>query len=92
MTPRSRLLLPMVLPPLQGLEDVGMPGFRVCGKGSLVLPSAVNVAESLVEDPKHREDAVAGTIGAADMRARCGDVRDGRADSTCELGGMRELL
>ena len=56
MTPGSPFLLPTVLPPLQESERVNIPGFQKRGRGSSVLPSAVNVVDDLGEEPKTRED------------------------------------
>lgn len=82
----------MVFPPLQELKCVSMPGFQVRGKGNLAFLSAVNVVDVLVEDPEHREGVVADTIGATDMRARCGEFPDGKSDATCTLGDLHELI
>mmetsp|Transcript_15041 Transcript_15041/g.28232 ORF Transcript_15041/g.28232 Transcript_15041/m.28232 type:complete len:201 (+) Transcript_15041:1285-1887(+) len=87
------LLFAMVLPQLEELKDVCMPGLQVHGEGALPLATAlVDVARGLIEVPEHGDEAVAVAVGAPDVRAACADVRDSHANPARRLGDQSALL
>mmetsp|Transcript_85769 Transcript_85769/g.191778 ORF Transcript_85769/g.191778 Transcript_85769/m.191778 type:complete len:753 (-) Transcript_85769:7-2265(-) len=90
---RALLLLAVVLPHLQEVEDVRVPGLQVHGEGALALAAAlVHVARGLVEVPEHGHQAVAVAVGAADVGALRANVGDGHADAARRLRDEGALL
>mmetsp|Transcript_15039 Transcript_15039/g.28221 ORF Transcript_15039/g.28221 Transcript_15039/m.28221 type:complete len:332 (+) Transcript_15039:1279-2274(+) len=91
--PRTLLFLAVVLPELQEVQYVRVPGLQVHGKGPLPLAAPlVHIARSLVEVPQHGHEAVGVAVGAADVGPPGPDVGDRHADAACGLGDQRALL
>mmetsp|Transcript_5519 Transcript_5519/g.9404 ORF Transcript_5519/g.9404 Transcript_5519/m.9404 type:complete len:237 (-) Transcript_5519:794-1504(-) len=75
--PRPLLLLAVVLPELEELLDILVPGFEVDGEGSLPLAaSLIAVAGRVVEDSEHGDEAVGLAVGASDVTILSPDVVD----------------
>mmetsp|Transcript_91538 Transcript_91538/g.165287 ORF Transcript_91538/g.165287 Transcript_91538/m.165287 type:complete len:286 (-) Transcript_91538:495-1352(-) len=84
--PGALLLLAVILPHLQEVEDICMPRLQVHGKGTLALASTlIHVPRRLVEVPEHRDQPVAVTVGPSDVGALGTHVRDSNSDATCTL-------
>merc|ERR1719234_1894906 len=91
--PCPLLLLAMVLLQVKEVKDIGMPGFKVDGKSSRPLVSAlVDIASSVVEHPQHRHQAIAVAVGAGNVGSTCPDVVDVEPDPPGRLGDESALL
>mmetsp|Transcript_42581 Transcript_42581/g.101499 ORF Transcript_42581/g.101499 Transcript_42581/m.101499 type:complete len:246 (-) Transcript_42581:617-1354(-) len=91
--PSALLLLAVVLPQLQKVEDVSVPRLQVHGKGALALaPTLVHVSGSFVEVPQHWHQPVAFAVGAPDVGAGGADVGDGHTDASRRFGDLGTLL
>mmetsp|Transcript_73024 Transcript_73024/g.201524 ORF Transcript_73024/g.201524 Transcript_73024/m.201524 type:complete len:261 (-) Transcript_73024:541-1323(-) len=87
------LLFPVVLPQLDEIEDVCVPGLQVNGKRALALAAALmDKAGRLVEVAQQWHQPIAVTIGAADVGALRADVRDCKANTPSRLGDQSALL
>mmetsp|Transcript_39892 Transcript_39892/g.95426 ORF Transcript_39892/g.95426 Transcript_39892/m.95426 type:complete len:263 (+) Transcript_39892:3-791(+) len=87
------LLLTMVLPQFEEVEDVTMPRLHVHREGALTLAATlVDVARRLVEVPKQRHKAVAVAVRAPNVGALCADVGHGHPNATSAFRDERALL
>mmetsp|Transcript_33612 Transcript_33612/g.60520 ORF Transcript_33612/g.60520 Transcript_33612/m.60520 type:complete len:225 (-) Transcript_33612:149-823(-) len=85
--PRALFFLPVILPQVQHVEDIGMPRFDVDGEGSWSFPAAlVDVVGCRVEDAKHGYEAVGDATGAFDECSAGSDFVDTEADASGGLG------
>ncbi len=89
----AHLLLAVVLLELEEVEHVGVPGLQVDGEAALALAAAlVHVAGGVVEHAQHGHDAVAGAVGALDVRALGAQVVHAEADAAGALADLGALL
>ena len=91
--PGAGLLLAVVLAEVEPVEDVRVPRLEVDGECAFPLAAAlVDVPRGVVKDAKHGDDAVGGSVGAADVGRGGADVVDGQTDAAGGLGDARALL
>ena len=91
--PGSLLLLPVVLPQVQEVEDVRVPGLQVDGEGpGSLVPALVDVPGSVVEDPQHGHEAVTVAVGPGNVGAGGANAVDIEADTSGRLGDEGALL
>mmetsp|Transcript_39897 Transcript_39897/g.95443 ORF Transcript_39897/g.95443 Transcript_39897/m.95443 type:complete len:261 (+) Transcript_39897:3-785(+) len=87
------LLLTMVLPQFEEVEDVTMPRLHVHREGALTLAATlVDVARRLVEVPKQRHKAVAVAVRTTNVGPLCADVGQGHPDPASALRDECTLL
>jgi hypothetical protein len=78
--------LSVILPEIQPIEDVGMPGFQVHSKRALPLATTlIYIAGCVIEDTKHGNDAIRGSISASNVTARGPNVVNRQTNSTSRL-------
>ena len=67
----------MVLFQVEEVENVSMPRFYINREGSFTLSTAlIYVSRGVIEHAQHRNNAVAGTVGASDVRTCSPNVVD----------------
>lgn len=83
----ANLFLSVVLAEVKEAEDIGMPRLEVNGEctGTLVA-TLVDIAGGVVVHTEHRNEAVAGTVGASNIAASSANTVDIEADTTGGLG------
>jgi hypothetical protein len=81
------LLLTVVLSEIKELEDISVPRLKVDGKSTRSLVTTlVDVAGSVVEDTKHRNNTVGCTVGTSNVGASGTDSVDVETNTTSHLG------
>lgn len=82
----SVLLLAMVLPQLQELIDVCVPGLQVYSEGSLSLStSLVNVSGCVIEHPQHGHKSIRIAVGSSDIGVSGSDAVHGKSNASSKL-------
>ena len=83
----------MILPQLQEVIDIAMPGFKVHREGSLAFTATlIDKASSVIEDLEHRYETVCVAVGASDVAVDAADIRYSETDSTGSLGYFSDLF
>mmetsp|Transcript_40893 Transcript_40893/g.85770 ORF Transcript_40893/g.85770 Transcript_40893/m.85770 type:complete len:437 (-) Transcript_40893:90-1400(-) len=91
--PRPLLFLPVILPQIQHVEDVGVPRLDVDGEGAGTLPPAlVDVVGGGVVDAQHRDEAVGDAARALDEGSAGADFIDAESDAAGSLGNHSTTL
>ena len=76
-------LVTVVLSEVQKGEDIGVPWLEVDGNTSLALTtSLIDIAGSVVEDTKHRDDSVGSSVGSTNVGLASTNVVSGQTNST----------
>jgi hypothetical protein len=83
----------MILPQLQEVIDIAMPGFKVNSEGSLAFTATlVDKASCVVENFEHRDQAVCVSISSSDIAIDSANIRNSETYSTSSLGYFCDLF
>mmetsp|Transcript_92793 Transcript_92793/g.267929 ORF Transcript_92793/g.267929 Transcript_92793/m.267929 type:complete len:324 (+) Transcript_92793:1478-2449(+) len=77
----------VVLSQIQKRKNICVPGFQVNSNGTLTLAaSLIDVTGGVVENAQHGNDAVRGSVGAADIGGRSTNIVNRHSDTSGVLG------
>ena len=78
--------LSVILPEIQPIEDVGMPGLQVHSKSTLPLATTlIYIAGCVIEDTKHGNNAIRGSISASNVTAGSPNIVNRQTNPTSRL-------
>jgi hypothetical protein len=83
----------MILPQLQEVIDIAMPGLKVNSEGSLAFTATlIDKASCVIENLKHWDQAICITISASDVAVDAANIRNSETDSTSSFGYFCDLF
>ena len=70
-----------------------MPGLKINGEGSLAFTATlVNKASCVIENFKHRDQAICITVSSSDIAIDTANIRNSETNTTSSLGYFSDLF